>query len=86
MQQEDEKVAELPCGVVVALLRHLGASEVAAVEAVPGGFLYLGAAVDQRCVVLARRSKWDGRSTLNIDGHGAYEVVRSSFSGKQIFP
>ena len=27
--------------------------------------------------MLARRGKWDGRSTLDIDGHGAYGVVRS---------
>ena len=79
MQQEDGKMAELPCGVVGALLRHLGAGEVAAVEAVGGSrrVFNLGAAVDQRCVVLARRGKWDGRSTLNIDGHGAYGVIRS---------
>ena len=48
MQQEDGKVAELPCGVVVALLRHLGAGEVAAIKAVDSSrrVFNLGAAVD----------------------------------------
>ena len=51
-REVDGKVAKLPCEVVVALLRHLGAGEVAVVAAVGGSrrFFDLGAAVDQRCV------------------------------------
>ena len=61
-------MAELPCGVVVALLRHLGTGEVAAVNVyrrfvVPGGFSILGlgaAVVGGASVVRGRVVRFSG--------------------------